>query len=143
MGTIVCGMSTNTPWPYAAPRHSPSPLSHGRPEQPDWAAHPKRMRRRDGTVVEVFGTGALAHALGKSSFTIRRWERLGILPETPLEQRVADGPPRRLFLREQIQGIVAIAEQERLAHRNPARIADTAFTARVERLYERLFPDPG
>jgi len=77
----------------------------------------------------------------KSSFTIRRWERLGILPETPLVQRVAGGAPRRLFLREQVEGIVAIAEQERVAHRKPARIADTAFTARVEALYARLFDE--
>ena len=141
MGTIVCGMSTNTPWPYASPRRSPRPESHRRPEQSDWAAYPKRMRRRDGTIVEVFGTGALARALGKSSHSIRRWERLGHLPPSPLEQRVAGGPPRRLFLREQIEGIVAIAEQERLAHRKPAALAATDFAARVEVLYARLFDE--
>ena len=100
------------------------------------------MWRRDGAVVEVFGTGALACALGKSSYSIRRWERLGHLPPSPLVQRVAAGPPRRLFLREQVEGIVAIAEQERVAHRKPARIASTAFTVRVEEFYARLFADP-
>lgn len=136
-------MSTSTPWPYDSPRRGPSPVSQQRAEQPNWAAHPKRMRRRDGTVVEVFGIGALACALGKSSFTIRRWERLGHLPPSPLVQAVAGGPPRRLFLTKQIQGIVDIAEQERVAHRKPARIANTAFSTRVERLYELLFPDLG
>lgn len=89
----------------------------------------------------MFGIGALACALGKSPFTIRRWERLGHLPPSPLVQAVAGGPPRRLFLTKQIHGIVDIAEQERVAHRKPAKLADTAFTARVEALYARLFDE--
>ena len=113
-------MSTSTPWPFDSPRRGPSAVSQRHAEQPDWAANPKRMRRRDGTVIDVFGIGTLAAALGKSSFTIRRWERLGHLPPTPPIQNVSGGPPRWLFLTKQIQGIVAIAEQERVAHRKPA-----------------------
>lgn len=132
-------MSSTTPWPYSGARQSPRPVSRPQTELRDWAARPKRLRRRDGTVIEVYCIGALALALGKSSFTLRRWERLGHLPPTPLLQRVTGGPPRRLFTAAQIQGLVMIAEQEGLAGRKPACIAETHFTLRVTELYRNLF----
>lgn len=110
-------------------------------DRPDWASNPKRMRRHDGTLVEVYAIGSLAAALGKSSYSIRRWERIGVLPETPLVQAVRGGPPRRLFLRDQIEALVVIAEQEGLAGRKPTQISKTEFTARAQALYQQLFPE--
>jgi hypothetical protein len=98
-----------------------------------------RMRRANGEVVEVFYVRALADALQRSAFTVRRWEKDGTLPPTPLVHRIRNGPARRLFLREQIEAIVRIAREEGVAPGKPADISATRFTARVEAYYNELF----
>jgi hypothetical protein len=90
-------------------------------------------------LVEVHYVGELAARLGRSSHTIRRWERLGALPSTPYVQGVRGGASRRLYPREWVEGVVAIASDEGLVGRKPACIERTAFTARTRELYHRLF----
>lgn len=131
-------MTSDFPWPYDSSRQAPRPR---RPEAaPFWAAHPKKLFRR-GQPVDGYYIGALAAALDKSTFTIRRWEREGIIPPTPLIFPVRGGAPRRIYLRDQIEGIVRIAEQEGILQRKPPDIDATNFTDRVHRLYSQVFPE--
>lgn len=84
--------------------------------------------------------GALAEALGKSTATLRRWERLGFLPQTPLVVRVRGGAPRRVYTTEMIEGLVAIATEERVLARKPATLDGTAFAEKAAALCAQLFP---
>lgn len=134
-------MSISTPWPFEGPRPHPHPITEAVDPRPAWARYGRWLRRPNGERIEVHPIGAVAEALGKSSFTIRRWEREGTLPETPLVLPVSSGPPRRMFSTEQIQGIVLIAEEEGVAARKAAELALTRFTPRVLQLYAELFPE--
>jgi len=130
-------MSTPTPWPYSSPRRAPLPRRTA--VDPAWARHPQHLRRPNGQLEEFHYIGALAEALGKSPCSVRRYERESVLPPTPFRHRVCGGPARRLYLRDQIEGIVQIAEEEGIAHGKPANISATNFTARVMKLYATVF----
>lgn len=134
-------MSRDTPWPFASPRTQPRPVTEAVNDRPAWARRGRWLRRPNGERVEVHPIGALAEALGKSSFTIRRWERDGVLPPTPLVLEVAGGPPRRLYSTQQIEGIAAVADEEGVAHRKPSDLAATNFTIHARSLYSKLFPE--
>jgi len=101
---------------------------------------PLRMRNARNEVVLAFYIGELAARLQKSASTLRRWQRLGLLPPTPLLHDVKGGSPRRLYTQQMIDGIAEIAEEEGLIGRRPARMADTAFRARCHDLFWELFP---
>jgi len=139
--TTVEGVSStgfSTPWPYTGPRRPPRPLSVA--TQPAaQGRRPFRFRNAQGDLLEVYYIGELAARLGKSSHTIRRWEREGVLPATPFEQRVRRRPARRLYPLHWIEGVVAIAEDEGLVGRKPACMKNTHFTARARELHRRLF----
>jgi hypothetical protein len=98
-----------------------------------------RFRDTQGRSFGAYYIGELAARLGKSSHTIRRWEREGVLPATPFEQRVRRRPARRLYPTTWIDGVVAIAEDEDLIGRKPACMKSTNFTARARELHRRLF----
>ncbi len=98
-----------------------------------------RFRDAQGRRFEVHYIGELAARLGKSSHTIRRWERQGILPPTRCEQPVRRRPARRLYPTAWIDGVVAIAEDEDLIGRKPACLENTGFTARAQELHRQLF----
>ena len=98
-----------------------------------------RFRDPEGRVFQAHYIGELAARLGKSSHTIRRWEREGVLPPTPAEQRVRRGPARRLYPPHWIDGVVAIAEDEDLIGCKPACLERTGFTARAQELHRVLF----
>ncbi len=89
-------MSAPTPWPYSSPRRAPLPRRTA--VDPAWARHPKHLRRPNGQLEEFHYIGALAEALGKSPFSVRRWERESVLPPTPFLHRVRGGPARRLLM---------------------------------------------
>jgi hypothetical protein len=69
---------------------------------------------------EFFTISHLAAALGKSVVTIRSWEQKGVMPPTPYRSPrprggMLPGKPtkgKRLWTREQIKGILEIAESE-------------------------------
>lgn len=73
-----------------------------------------------GKPQEFFPISALAHAIGKASVTIRSWENKGLLPPSPYrspkprKETIPGVSPkgRRLWTREQIEGILDIARQE-------------------------------
>jgi len=102
----------------------------------------RSMSYQDGSdrVVDVCTIGELARALGKSTATIRRWERSGWLPKSPYWQRVKGGRgPRRLYPVGWVVALVTIAEAEGLANRKPACIERTNFTALARESYRELF----
>jgi hypothetical protein len=102
---------------------------------PFWACSPKKYRLH-GVVREFYYVGALAAALGRSSATIRRWERLGVLPATPFRMiREHPGSTRRLYTESMIQAIVAIAESEGVLDAKVASFANNKFSARVWEVY--------
>jgi len=68
-----------------------------------------------GRVFQAHSVGEFAAGLGRTSHTIRRWERQGVLPPTPSEQRLRRGPARHgtaALPAAWIEGVVAIAEDE-------------------------------
>lgn len=111
-----------------------------REEEPtlSWDKNPKHYVVK-GVSYEFFTIGHLAKALGKSTITIRDWEREGWLPQA--KYRTA---PRgkakaglRLYSRAQIEGIIRIAKEEGLLDTDRIRsFAESDFPARVHRLFE-------
>jgi hypothetical protein len=90
----------------------------------------------DGELREFYLVGALAEALGRSSQTVRWWERTGVLPPphcwtTHIDPRAR----RRLYLREIIEGVVRIADEEGVLHARPAAFRETGFPQRCFELY--------
>ena len=116
------------------------------PEPADWGK-PKTFNI-NGTPTEFYSVGQLAAALHRSPVTIRKWERLGILPvasfRTPGQVREK---ARRLYSRAQLEIIVRIAYEEGLmAGTQDAQgilhpkkgITDTKFTERVREALRKL-----
>jgi len=101
---------------------------------------PLRLRNARKEVVLAFYIGELAARLQKSASTLRRWQRLGLLPPTPLLHYVEGGSPRRVYTQQMIDGIAEIAEEEGLIGRRPARMVDTDFRARCHEFFWELFP---
>lgn len=93
-----------------------------------------------GGVDEKFYTiGQLASALNRKPVTLRKWEAEGIIP---MAQFIApsDTPNgrRRLYTRDQVEGIINIAQDEGILHDTWKPIKKTRFTARVIALFEEL-----
>lgn len=87
---------------------------------------------------EFFTIGHLSKALNRSPVTIRSWEKKGLLPSSPYRSpspRVShiNGPPKgkRLYVRDQIEGILQIAKEENC-------IIDAAQSAPTERFAQRV-----
>ena len=77
-------------------------------EEDRWDARPIQ-RLRDGVVTDFFTAGALAQALGKSTVTIRTWERKGHIPRAPFrlpgytDAKGIKQPGRRVYTRPLIE----------------------------------------
>lgn len=83
-----------------------------------WDAKPLRYMM-GGEQREFYTIGHLAKALGYSVQSIRAWENKGLLPKSPFRspKPVRDMLPgrtkgKRLWTREQIEGILRIAKEE-------------------------------
>jgi hypothetical protein len=102
-------------------------------EEP-WDARPIKIPYQ-GVDYEMFHIGSLAKALGKDAVTIRAWMRKGWLPRNSFQTRPIPGTlgnaGRKLWTRQQIEGIVRIAREEGLLDDKPPRMAQTHFTDRV------------
>lgn len=94
----------------------------------------------NGVETEFFTVGDLGRALGgRKSVTMRKWEIEGILPPTTFRApSLDDRAKHRLYTREQVEGIILIAEEEGVLTAYKNRIKDTNFSARVHALFERL-----
>jgi hypothetical protein len=103
-------------------------------EDEPWDAHPLEVFIK-GVRYEMFRVGALAKALGRDSVTMRAWIRKGWLPRNMYQTSPRYGTRGdaglKLWTRAQIEGIVAIAQEEGLLQEKPPRLVETNFTARV------------
>jgi hypothetical protein len=87
----------------------------------DWDAKPAYYRV-DGVEQEFFLISHLAKALGYSVQSIRAWEAQGLLARTPYRSPRTKAPVaggrsnkgKRLWTREQVEGIVRIAKEHRV-----------------------------
>ena len=93
----------------------------------------------NGKDIKFYTIGQLAHALNRRPVTLRKWESEGIIP---MAQFIApsDTPNgrRRLYTREQVEGIIRIAEDEGILADTWKPIKKTRFTSRVISLFEEL-----
>lgn len=112
-------------------------------ESTDWADKPLKYKV-NGKDQEFFSIGHLANALGYSVQSIRAWEQNNLLPRSPFRAptpRRANQPEqvvkgRRLWTREQIEGILRIAQEEGvlLNRKQPT----PAFARKVAILFQEL-----
>jgi hypothetical protein len=95
-----------------------------------------------GEAREWFTIRHLAAALDRKTVTIRSWERKGMMPQTPFRTP----PPkntslpgaakgRRLWTREQIEGILRIAKEEGVIVDQKQSPPTERFAVRVARLF--------
>lgn len=86
-----------------------------------------------------YSVGVLADALDRKPPAIRKWERLGYIPESRFRSpgRGKHGQ-RRLYTREQIEGLVELAKEEGLVGEANRNISATDFPARAAKLFKEL-----
>ena len=92
----------------------------------------KQVVELNGEEIELFYIERLASELGRTPQTIRKWEVSGILPK-PIFR---DKQGRRLYTQEQIDTIVACAEQSNV--RQGYSVANTNFSNRVFKAFAEL-----
>jgi hypothetical protein len=103
-----------------------------------WDAKPK-VYVVAGREVEFFTVGMLARALHREAVTIRKWEREGIIPKATYRgQSVDPRGKRRLYTRDQVEGMLKIAWAEGLMSGRKVQIRRTQFTKRVVDLFKSL-----
>jgi hypothetical protein len=75
----------------------------------------------EGRVIRCCTIGELAQALNRSVHTIRRWERIGLLPGAPLTLP-SDKPQavRRLYPVQMVDTVREVAEQQAFGVRRPS-----------------------
>ena len=110
---------------------------------PPWDDHPLMLVHK-GQVREWFTIGHLAAALGRKTVTIRSWEQKGRMPQTPFRTAPPRGSNlptaagRRLWTREQIEGIVQIATEEKVIVDMRQSPPTDRFALRVARLFAEI-----
>ena len=120
-----------------------------KPVAPDidvWDSHPAKYVV-GGVEQEFFYIGALAKALGYSVQSIRLWESQGLLPNTPYrsprtKKPIAGGKStkgKRLWTREQINGILSLAKKHRVILNRSA--PTPAFAREVAQMFNELLGD--
>ncbi|WP_030661031.1 hypothetical protein [Streptomyces rimosus] len=105
-----------------------------------WDAKP-RIYRLGGELKEFFSIGHLALALNRRPVTIRKWERLGIIPAPTFVVRgKSPRGDRRLYTRAQVEGMIRIATEENILHHEGEgiHISTTNFSTRVVALFKDL-----
>lgn len=104
-----------------------------------WADLPHTDLLLDGVSVRFYPVSVLAEKLERKPAAIRKWERLGYLPETPYRSpgRTKNGQ-RRLYTREQIEGLVELARQQGLIGDDNRNVSATDFPALAVTLFKEL-----
>lgn len=107
-------------------------------EPENWDAKPVK-----GLDAELFTIGALATALNRKPVTIRKWETNGWLPKARYMLRKGSSiqGQRRLYTREQIEGLVRIAREEHVLDDPKSlrtSIETTRFPERAKALWKEL-----
>ena len=99
--------------------------------RPVWAQRPRTLPHRPRE--EYFEIRILARALRRKSPTMRTWITNRWLPEA--RYRIHG---RRAYTQAQIEGLVRIADEERLLHDKHRNPGSTRFPQRAEELFGRL-----
>ena len=130
-------------WPgKKRPVNRPQAVSQPSGTLDDWDKKPV-VYIYGGVSREFFTIGHLADALGRSPVTIRSWENKGVLPRSPYRSPRPRGESlpgvvkgKRLWTRDQIEGIIRIARDEGviLNDKPPTK----QFTLRVADLFREL-----
>lgn len=93
----------------------------------------------NGEPREFFTIGHLAGALLRSAMTIRGWERDGLFPKPTFTVNGADPRRRRrLYTRQQIAGVLRIAEEEGLMDARQRYLRQTRFPERCHQLFQQI-----
>jgi len=121
---------------HPIPRNTVKATPQGLQES-TWDAKPLRYKV-GGVEKEFFTIGQLAEALNRKAVSIRRWEKEGIIPK-PSFNKPSNDPRgrRRLYTREQVEGVVQIAKDEGIWDNTYAAIPKR-FTERVVLLFKEL-----
>jgi Mn-dependent DtxR family transcriptional regulator len=94
-----------------------------------------------GEEKEFFSIGQLGKALGnRSTVTLRKWEREGILPKSPYT-KPSDDPRgrRRMYTRDMVEGLVKIAKEEGVWLPDKGRrLTETLFQQKAVNLFQKL-----
>ena len=116
----------------------------GPPDEDPWDAKPA-IYVFNGHSKEFFTIGHLSKALNRSPVTLRSWEKKGLLPRSPYRSPAPktsfiNGPPkgRRLWTRDQIEGLLQIAEEEGCIVDANRTAPSEQFTQRVAQLFKTL-----
>lgn len=118
--------------PVAAAEHA-----SGSTDSTDWDAGPA-YHYLQGGLREFFAIGHLAQALGRSPKTIYKWEARGHFPvATFILNGSSRNGRRRLYTRQQINGVIEIALDEGILTGRRRFIGTTAFPARCAELFQR------
>jgi hypothetical protein len=136
------------PYPGRRKPVNRDPEPEGPDDTPVWDAHPATYIV-GGVKREFFYIGALAQALGYSVQAVRLWESQGLLPNSGYRSPRTKAPVaggrsdkgKRLWTREQIEGILRVAKKHRviLPNRKGERNPPTpAFARDVARLFNEL-----
>jgi len=104
----------------------------------EWDRHPRKYQV-NGVEIEFFTIGHLALALGRRPVTLRLWEREGIIPKATYQiNSESKNGRRRLYTREQVEGLVKLAVEEGILISHQRAIGGTQFTARSIELFKQL-----
>lgn len=116
------------------------------PERTDWG-RPK-VYNVGGVATEFYTVGQVAAALNRSPVTIRKWERLNVIPVAPFRSPAqVRKQARRLYTRSQLEALVQIAWEEGLMKFTRGKdgleypvvnVGDTKFTERVRAAFRAL-----
>ena len=93
---------------------------------------PIKYKTKSGRDVELYYVSELAHALGRTSQTVRKWEISGIIPPTIFKDKFG----RRLYSKEQINVIVLCAEKAKIQQGKD--LSKTSFKFWVHRALKSL-----
>lgn len=103
----------------------------------DWDATPS-YHYLQGAIREFFAIGNLAQALSRSTKTIYKWESRSLFPQaTFILNGSSRNGRRRLYTRQQINGVLEIALAEGILTGTRRFIGATAFPARCFELFQR------
>lgn len=96
---------------YPGSKKPRRPVPPSNPAQESWDSTPI-LKKHNGVDTEFFTAGALAKALGKSTVTIRLWERHGHIPQAPYrlpgytDTKGALRPGKRVYTRSLIEATI-------------------------------------
>lgn len=94
-----------------------------------------------GKSVELFTISQLAEVLNRRPVTIRTWEQKGIIPRATFVKPGINKDPRgrrRLYSRQQVEALVAIADEEGLLVDVHKQISKTQFQAKALSAFKRI-----